>query len=430
MRIPLDVDSDLGNDEADVQSDASLRTGGLYQTVVPTRFRTRLLCTGLAALLLTAVACRGGGQKPAVAGEAHSMTLTESKKKPVLFCFMVMRSTGYEPQIVKEQVRRGVGIFDCDEYVVIADSEIHLGEGPRGNVTTILNPVPQSATGGSWAMTNSFLNVENFIQAWDKFRIDGRIKDRWPKADWIVKLDPDAVFHPDALRQHLLQNKGAPNSYYLNCNKGNWAPPWPLLYGALEIFSKQAVQTYLAGQWRCKNELQWQGWGEDKYMSECMTHLGVQRAYDFHGLDDMWCKCPDGSPYGACQTTQCQEPGYAAYHPFKSVDGWFDCWRHSADCSKFDGKEDCTWTLDWNCPGQGKTSSTKGTAKPDGSNQFKCCCSEKLWKNATCDDADCSWTKSFNCPGQAPGTIGKANADTSRGYQCCCLDGGWKKVAR
>merc|ERR1712187_431260 len=40
---------------------------------------------------------------------------------PGLFCFSVMRP-GYEEEILRLQIQRGVGIFACDEQAVLSDA--------------------------------------------------------------------------------------------------------------------------------------------------------------------------------------------------------------------------------------------------------------------------------------------------------------------
>lgn len=43
--------------------------------------------------------------------------------------------------------------------------------------------------------------------------------------------------------------------------------------------------------------------------------------------------------------------------------------------------EGCAWTLDWNCGGTGQEGGI-GTAYPDGSTGYKCCCEQGYWKHA------------------------------------------------
>lgn len=42
------------------------------------------------------------------------------------------------------------------------------------------------------------------------------------------------------------------------------------------------------------------------------------------------------------------------------------------------------------------------------------------------DATGCSWTTDFNCPGQAAGHVGVAGNDNTTGYECCCAQDMWK----
>jgi len=57
------------------------------------------------------------------------------------------------------------------------------------------------------------------------------------------------------------------------------------MFGAMEALSHEAVATLLAGKARCVSELQWQSWGEDLFVANCLEHLGVTGQ---KGLDVRW----------------------------------------------------------------------------------------------------------------------------------------------
>merc|ERR1711988_631777 len=50
---------------------------------------------------------------------------------PSLFCFSVFRSEGYEPDLMRAQLHQRAGIFSCDEFAVVSDSQVSLGQGPQ-----------------------------------------------------------------------------------------------------------------------------------------------------------------------------------------------------------------------------------------------------------------------------------------------------------
>merc|ERR1719350_1708145 len=77
-----------------------------------------------------------------------------------LFCFCVMRA-GEEQAVLEEQARLQAGIFDCDDQVVYSDAPVRLGKEVHATVIGALT----SQQGG--AMTSSWVNTDNFLQAWE-----------------------------------------------------------------------------------------------------------------------------------------------------------------------------------------------------------------------------------------------------------------------
>lgn len=239
---------------------------------------------------------------------------------PSFFCVEVTRSTGYELPLVKNQLTQRASIFGCEEYAVFSDggSPQTVGIGPDGKEirTTVIPPIKQ-VTGNlnkAGVTTNSWLNTETFLQVWDLCEKDGRYK----KHDWVVKVDPDAVFFPDRLRRRMRPHTIKDSKLFvMNCARYNPVA----LYGSVEIFSRGAMDAYLAGKWNCRNKLPWHGWGEDFFMSHCMDMLGVGRIYDFDLLSDK-----------RCVYRPCSDTSRVVYHDYKDakLDGtWFKCWRES-----------------------------------------------------------------------------------------------------
>jgi hypothetical protein len=54
------------------------------------------------------------------------------------------------------------------------------------------------------------------------------------------------------------------------------------------------------------------------------------------------------------------------------------------------------------------------------------CCATYPQCSAYDDGQLCGWTQEYNCPGQAPGTKGTATPDKTDGYYCCCNQGLWR----
>jgi hypothetical protein len=225
---------------------------------------------------------------------------------PSLFCFSVFQSTGYEPGLMKAQLQKKQGIFSCDEFAVIADAAVSLGQGPEGPVNTLV--IPHTTVGIS--KDNTAANTLIFIHAWQEIYNDFRFSHH----DWTLKVDPDAVIVPSRLRVHLSNFTGQ-KVYVKNCNKYPGAANWPMMFGSLEAISQRALWAYMKGSDKCKNELEWEAWGEDLYLAECLDLLGCDHVNDYSIISDK-----------VCLGVDCGNQWAAAFHAFKSKEEWFDCW--------------------------------------------------------------------------------------------------------
>uniref|UniRef100_A0A7S4W758 Apple domain-containing protein n=1 Tax=Alexandrium monilatum TaxID=311494 RepID=A0A7S4W758_9DINO len=228
---------------------------------------------------------------------------------PSVFCFSVM-TPGPEVALVQSQLAKRASIFSCNDFAVISVANMSLGKDSCGkDVWTWYNPSLRSVPMGTLdfshgVTTNSWLNTGTFINAWDMLMKSPNI---WHHA-WILKADPDAVLLADRVRQHMAPHSGP--SYVLNCNfEGQMK-----IFGAVEVFSVPAISAYKQRPWLCKN-LPWHGWGEDMYMQKCMEALGIPSVVDLNLVGD-----------ARCQYRPCQDGGVAAFHPFKDVGGYWNCW--------------------------------------------------------------------------------------------------------
>jgi len=228
------------------------------------------------------------------------------KGYPSLFCYSVMRQKGYEPGLVRAHLHRGIGIFGCDGYVVLADAKFTLGKDLAGKeVVTI--PIPKIKVGISQDGTAA--NAKLFMAAWDAIIRNGRYRNH----DWTLKVDPDAVLLADRMRLHMLPHNGE-NVYVVNCNAFPTSPNFPMMYGATEVFSLAAMKRYAEGSWKCGQQLPWHAWGEDYFMTHCMDMLGVGRILDTETLGD-----------NMCTGANCANGWTASFHPFKDVESWMNC---------------------------------------------------------------------------------------------------------
>jgi len=222
-----------------------------------------------------------------------------------LFCFAVFRSEGYELELVQAQLEKKVGIFACDEFALLSDKTLPVA----GGIETLMIP-PCEAVGVSKDGTAA--NTLVFMQAWQVIKKDAR----YGNHDWTIKADPDAVVLVDRLRTHLQPHTGK-NLYMKNCMK--WTGiGWPMMFGSLEAFTREAMDTYFGGAEKCKKTLEWHAWGEDLFMGQCLKLLGAGHDFDGTLIGDNVCKGAD-----------CSDGVSASYHPFKYVDSWFKCFNQA-----------------------------------------------------------------------------------------------------
>jgi len=244
-----------------------------------------------------------GGRSPGLA----------EKGWPSLFCFIVMRTEGYELPLVQAQWDARSGVFNCDGFVVFSDKVIDIGGTTSMQTPDIAVGVSKDNTAG---------NTELFMAIWDELFNDGRV---W-LYDWTIKADPDAVLLPDRLRNHLAPHTGWGEHdgklYVVNCNAWPSSSSFPMLYGAVEVFSNKAMRAYAQNVYKCKQDLPWSDWGEDFFLTRCMDQIGVGRLLDFRLVGDDLCVGPGQGGAGDCDS-----PDRAAFHPFKKFDDWMNCFN-------------------------------------------------------------------------------------------------------
>merc|ERR1740138_1066166 len=91
---------------------------------------------------------------------------------PSLFCFSVVRTTGYEPKLLQSQLDMRASIFNCDEFTVFSNG----GTIDLGGWKTAEIPAPEVGMGNLNApgtTTNSWLNTLIFMEAWKLVSYDG-----------------------------------------------------------------------------------------------------------------------------------------------------------------------------------------------------------------------------------------------------------------
>lgn len=245
-------------------------------------------------------------------------TSTASVLKTTLFCFSVIRvgDGSTEPALLQEQYQNGASIFGCTEYTVLSNG----GSVWIGGEETAVIPAPTvklGKIGDEGVTTSSWVNTLIFMEAWKMIGRDGRY---WNQ-DWTVKVDPDAVFFPVRLAVKLHPYTDYSQAGYFVNNCGAFVDRgWSEFYGSLEVFSKEAVHKYLSddNDKLCKSKLDWKGWGEDLYISQCLAMLKVENIDMFDLLGDK-----------RCVPAECTDTTKVAFHDFKAVDTWVKCWKES-----------------------------------------------------------------------------------------------------
>jgi hypothetical protein len=235
----------------------------------------------------------GGSRQPREMAKAPEGKLIHGTS---LFCFIVMvpgsrASAGVvtnEGTLVDIQRKRGIGIFACDDNLVLTGYQ--SGMGAWGSVS----------------------NIDQFIGHWWTVKKDGR----WLDHDWIVKVDADAVLFPDRLKWHLekLRAPSGARLYLKNCNFRFQ------FMGAFEVMSREALELYFEKSDECSKKIGHQG-GEDYYMTTCLDAIGVDHQTDFSLLHDKYAG-QDG----------CCDDWAAAFHFYKTDDRWLRCHKQAVDC--------------------------------------------------------------------------------------------------
>jgi len=220
-----------------------------------------------------------------------------------LYCFVVVspprEATDNTPAIddqalVDVMERDGWGIFFCDEHSVFQGK-----------------PAPKSDDADAeWI---SVANTDIFIEIWDQVKSEGKF---WDK-DWTVKVDCDAVFFPDRLKQHI-EKLNAPKDtpiYLKNCDfKFGFM-------GSLEIFSEKAMEAFFDKGYQCTDKIGHSG-GEDFYMMTCMDALGVFSMQDTELLSD---KYTSDETLILDDVSHCADGWKVAFHPYKDPDTLSRC---------------------------------------------------------------------------------------------------------
>jgi len=228
---------------------------------------------------------------------------------------------------LKYQKANNLGIFQCDESDVFSDVSEDVGSGM---MTTVVSDVEGDFHFAKRKSTGAWVNTGMFIQVWRKIAEGGK----YQNADWVLKLDADAVFVPNRMRVWLKQNNLVPPSgiYLENCKYVDYG-----YFGNLEVFSRQAFSTLISNIDTCKQTTNWKlgvkngkygPMGEDLFAQTCLDSVGVRRKEAFDITTDG--ACPGDRPEAEKKNKKwkpdCASAATPAMHPFKKLGEWQACY--------------------------------------------------------------------------------------------------------
>jgi len=236
---------------------------------------------------------------------------------PSLYCVSLMLFWTYEVDMLRSHLAKKVGIFACDDWAVYSNQTVELAPGTQNSV---MAGSLKAKIGGKY---HTALNTPVFRRFWWQLIKDGKA---W-KHDWIVKMDPDAVFFPDRLKEMLANEyppKGSPNAavWLNNCQLG--------LHGPIEVFTTEALGIYQDRVADCDEVAKKHG-QEDVYLDRCFTALGVVKVDALNLLLESEWACNE-RPSSSSDMPPCYDR-QVSFHPFKTVKSYFFCHDRAAKMS-------------------------------------------------------------------------------------------------
>lgn len=256
-----------------------------------------------------------------------------SQRRTDLYCIAVyVKDTGSakpstELALLRAQHRYGASLFGCEAWDVFSDVTVPVGSDySTKKVIDIQNEFHQvkRKQAGTW------VNWALFFQVWLKVKE----MQRWQSAGWTVKVDADAVFIPQRLRD-FLSTKGdtVHGVYFENCKDVQYG-----FFGNLEVLSQNATKILTerleechAVFAPCANEgcdWEWGPWGEDVFVQRCMDHHYVDKVEGFELTKDGMCEADRPASQRKNKkwhAPDCSQVLAAAVHPFKKPEEYFKC---------------------------------------------------------------------------------------------------------
>lgn len=216
-----------------------------------------------------------GEYQASPAGEGEEMAGTS------MFCFMAIIPDSEETKLMEVAKKFGSGVFGCNESSVYDAWQSNSAGWDTGEATLV--------------------NTDVFVSVWQQVQKEGKFL----RHDWTVKTDADCAFFPDRLRNHLYQLRPAKDAMlYIKNTDQDAAMSNNQFLGAVEIFSRKAVQAYFDNGAGCVDTIGLNS-GEDGFMKGCMDAVGAGFLHDGEILK------PDGA------SSYCSTESKVAFHPLK-----------------------------------------------------------------------------------------------------------------
>mmetsp|Transcript_42355 Transcript_42355/g.123013 ORF Transcript_42355/g.123013 Transcript_42355/m.123013 type:complete len:510 (+) Transcript_42355:75-1604(+) len=255
------------------------------------------------------------GEEPQGDEEPEQISTTTPISSNLLYCFALMMADGYEKDLIRAALAKGVSIFACDGWDVFSSDKVQLSKGPPTPLYAKSIGSMKCEFGGPYKLA---LNTDVFVKAWKRIFLE----QTFMYFAWTIKADPDCVFMPRVFKTQVRDVNPNMPFYYNNCDDG--------LHGPIEVIAR-------GGMMRLKDSLsvclmnktlqeEKSKWGEDVFLRHCFQLLNVTKVDYYDLLTEKACFHKDPQKDGCVS-------GDAAYHPFKDVDGYFRC-LHQAEEAK------------------------------------------------------------------------------------------------
>jgi len=253
-----------------------------------------------------------------------------------LYCFSVYTENIGNPSKVNHELEllnivaaQGAGIFACEQWDVFSDVSVPIDA--NGYVTIRVEDTFGEFHQLKRKDSGTWVNWGLFYQVWVKLRDVGK----WKGADYVIKVDADAVFLPQRLRTWLSSQPGdSPHGlYYENCPNVQYG-----FFGHLEIMTKTAVKVLTKHLEECHKafapcanqgcDWKYGAWGEDVFIQRCMDHHYVDKVEAFDVATDGACQAdrPKGEEKNKkWYPTDCSQLTTATAHPLKKPAAFKKC---------------------------------------------------------------------------------------------------------